>query len=84
MHFNNITHIILNPAGTYSYVGCVPSTLLDVHAPTRQDLLAGRILPDGQGWTTKPRRTLEAALTDAQAVGATLCALPTCACRHLF
>ena len=84
MNFGGMTHIIKNPAGTYSYVGAVPLALMTQHNPTAADIVGGRILPNGKAWKNKPRATIAAAVKDAQEVGATLCTSATCACRTLF
>jgi hypothetical protein len=41
-------HIILNPAGSYSYVGSIPTVLGKRVKPTSSDIMAGRFFKDGE------------------------------------
>ena len=42
-------HVILNPAGSYSFVGSVPMDLGDRVKPTSSDIMAGRTYRDDDG-----------------------------------
>lgn len=57
--------IIKNPAGTFSVVGRVPATCLNLHdPPTAYDVMSGRIFyRNGRpiGWTGRAFETREAA-----------------------
>lgn len=46
-------HILLNPAGTYSYVGNVPIELCEGRIPTRSDILGQNVHTDGKSYHSK-------------------------------
>ena len=47
-------HIIRNPAGTYSYVGTIPTELATMKPTTRDDVMGGRAFSkDGAVFTWK-------------------------------
>lgn len=81
------THVIKNPAGTYSYVGAVPGALAEIVPATYTDIIGGRAFSrDGQtvAYHFQPRQSIQAAVDEAIAAGAPLCDLASCACRRLF
>ena len=80
-----MVHIIKNPAGTFSYVGQVPVTLMRTRKPTREDIMGGRVLDDGLAYVGKSRPTIERAVQDALMLApGHLCGLDGCACREMF
>ena len=84
----NHTHIIKNPAGTYSYVGHVPTALAEVIPAKYADIIGGRAFRDQDGRAMthhfRPRESIQQAVDDAVAISAPLCDLVGCACRKLF
>lgn len=83
-NFGGITHIMQNPAGTFSYVGAVPQALGELREATRSDIMGGRS-KNGMTRYIAPRPTIEKALADLKAVdGAKPCDIISCACRKLF
>jgi hypothetical protein len=81
--FNGITHVIRNPAGTFSLVGAVPRALCDEREPTRSDILGGRVdMQTRMVYRPRVYQTAREAFTAVDAVG-TGCTLPTCACATL-
>ena len=78
-------HIIKNPSGTFSFVGSVPVSLMDTRKPTTADVMGGRVDHEtGLAYVTRTYQNVEAAIKDANSVGAKLCTLKGCACRKLF
>jgi len=73
------TAIIKNPVGTFSVVGSVPITALDVHPMTQSDAMGGRVINvDGKnmGWTGKAFPTVEGAIEAIELGGVTRYQLP--------
>jgi hypothetical protein len=70
------SHVLKNPAGTYSVVGSVPVTCITLREPTRDDVMGGRIVetPEGRrGWTGRGFGTWQDAANAVLAGGGTLC-----------
>jgi len=69
--------------GKFYFVGNVPVELMTAHAPTAQDVIAGRVT-DGKAYKQTIFNTAEEAITKARETRATLCKAPACTCRKLF
>ena len=83
-NFGGITHIIQYPSKRFGYVGSVPTTLADEVPATQADIMGGRSKDGKTAFKFRTHDTIEDAVADAQKSGATLCTIPTCACRRLF
>lgn len=76
-------HIIKTPSGKFGVVGRVPLCLMQAREPTREDVMAGRVL-DGVGYVGKGFASVEEILEVAEANAVEMCSSSTCACRKLF
>ena len=82
LNFGGITHVIRNPAGSFSLVGAVPRSLCTEHEPTRMDVMAGRV--DFETRKVYRPRVFETAreAVDATRAAGSACTLAGCACRQ--
>lgn len=83
-NFGGVTHVIKNPAGSYSLVGAVNSDMMTRRKPTMSDIFGGRVQPDGFAYVGKPYQSVDEIKVDAEKCGAKLCTSATCACRSIF
>jgi hypothetical protein len=81
--FQEVTHVIVNPKGTYSLVGSVPIAMLASRTPTTADIMGGRVM-NGRAYVGRCYQTIDEIRQVAAQVGARLCDSPTCACRSVF
>lgn len=81
--FGGISHVIKNPAGSYSVVGSVPLAMMAARKPSPADIMAGRV-SGGVAYVAKSYASIEEIKAAAAACGAKLCAAPNCSCRSLF
>lgn len=81
-NFGGVTHVIKNPAGGFSLVGSVPTTMMEKRVPTVADIMGGRA-HDGFAYVGKTYQSIEDIKAAAATCGANLCTSPTCACHAL-
>lgn len=82
--FNGITHVITNPAGSFSLVGSVPLAMMTQRKPTTSDIMGGRVARDGFAYVGRAYASIAEIQAAAVECGAHLCDLSGCACRKLF
>lgn len=78
-------HLALNPAKTWSFCGSVPAVLRyvtqDGKEPSSKQLSDARNFgPRIAGLKTRVFGTRKDGIAAAEAIGAAICAIPTCAC----
>jgi len=83
-NFGGITHVIKNPAGSFSLVGSVHSEMMTQRKPTVSDIMGGRVQADGFAYVGRAYQTIQEIQDSAAKCGAKMCESTTCACRSLF